>query len=253
MAREAAAKAEVETRTGQVEPATAAHPRCQRRSRQVEILQQAVGQEHTGEGETRPEQLGQRSPGIFTAQEYFWMFYVPASQGHLYEIVKPGERAGPGQCHAILDAAANVDADSVTASNSTYEYAGIDASRPELLYTKTLTCAAACCRDRSSISLTSRGCPFEAFTGRWRQQTVHSVHGVARVAAEKAVSTRDFAVRMQSEHLYAVYGGYKEKGNRPYWLVWCIKAPSTIPNSSSRRITSSGAGRSATHGSPTFS
>ena len=55
------------------------------------------------------------------------------------------------------------------------------------------------------------------------------MHGVARVAAEKAVSTRDFAMRMQSEHLYAVYGGYKEKGNRPYWLVWCIKAPYEAP------------------------
>ena len=36
-------------------------------------------------------------------------------------------------------------------------------------------------------------------------------------------------MRMQSEHLYAVYGGYKEKGNRPYWLVWCIKAPYEAP------------------------
>mmetsp|Transcript_2447 Transcript_2447/g.5140 ORF Transcript_2447/g.5140 Transcript_2447/m.5140 type:complete len:98 (+) Transcript_2447:9-302(+) len=57
------------------------------------------------------------------------MYYAPAPQRNL-QIVKPGETAGVGQFHAVLDAAANVDADSVTASNSTYEYAGIDASHP---------------------------------------------------------------------------------------------------------------------------
>jgi len=122
-----------------------------------------------------------------------------------------------------------VDADSVTASNETYEYAGIDASQPEMLYTKTFTCAAKCCRDRSSISMDSRACPFFAFTGRWQQQTVHAMHGVARVPAEKRIKASGFAKSMRFEHLYAVFGGHKELGDRPYWLIWCIKLPYSAP------------------------
>ena len=220
-------EAEMETRGAVVEQPSASR-RCRRRSRQVEILQQAAGQEHTTQGETRTEQQGQRAQGIFTAQKYFWMYFAPGPNSGL-QIVKPGERAGPGQCHAILDAAANLDADSVTASNETYEYAGIDASQPEMLYTKTFTCAASCCRDRSSISLDSRACPFLAFTGRWQQQTVHAMHGVTRVAAEKRVAASEFAKRMKVDHLYAVFGSYKELGDRPYWLLWCIQLPYQAP------------------------
>lgn len=202
---------------------------ARRRSRQVKILQQAAGQEHTSQGETRDVQQGQRSRGIYSASAYFWMYYAPAPQGHQLQRVAPGERAGPGQCHAVLDPAANVDADSVVGSNSTYEFAGIDASQPELLFTKTLTCACPVCRDPTSIALESRGCSFSAFTGRWHQQTVHSTHGVVRVAAEKALSACDFAKRMQSEHLYAVFGSYAERGGRPYWLLRCTKAPYEAP------------------------
>jgi hypothetical protein len=220
-------EAEMETRGAVVEQPSASRSR-RRRSRQVEILQQAAGQEHTTQGETRTEQQGQRAQGIFTAQKYFWMYFAPGPNSGL-QIVKPGERAGPGQCHAILDAAANLDADSVTASNETYEYAGIDASQPEMLYTKTFTCAASCCRDRSSISLDSRACPFLAFTGRWQQQTVHAMHGVTRVAAEKRVAASEFAKRMKVDHLYAVFGSYKELGDRPYWLLWCIQLPYQAP------------------------
>ena len=129
----------------------------------------------------------------------------------------------------MLDAAANVDADSVAGSNSTYEFAGIDANRPELLLTKTLTCACIFCRDPTSIALGSMGCPFSAFTGRWQQQTVHSTHGVALIAKEKAMSAKEFASRMQSNHLYAVFGGWLERDGRRYWLVWCTKAPYEAP------------------------
>ena len=82
-------------------------------------MQQAAGQEHTSQGETRDVQQGQRSRGIYSASAYFWMYYAPAPQGHQLQRVAPGERAGPGQCHAVLDPAANVDADSVVGSNST--------------------------------------------------------------------------------------------------------------------------------------
>ena len=187
-----------------------------------------AGQEHTSEGELRYEQQGRRAPGIFSAAAYFWMYYAPAPQGER-TLVKPGERAGPGQCHAVLDPAENVDADSVTASNSTYEFAGIDASQPEMLYTKTFTCACRACRECTSVSLVYRECPYEAFTGRWHQQTVEAIRGVARKAAEKRMAARDFAKDMCAEHLYAVFGSYAELGGRPYWLLWCIKAPYQAP------------------------
>ena len=224
-AREAAEAAVSETRNAAMVPA-AKRPR---RNRQVEILEQATGQEHTSDGQLRSEQQRQREPGIFSASAYFWMYYAP---GPLRDprLVKPGDEARPGECHAVLDVAANVDADSVTASNSTYEYAGIDAQRPELLYTKTFTCACAVCRERSSISLDFRRCPFAAFTGRWQQQTVHSVQGIARVAAERRLDARVFATSMQAEHLYAVFGSFAERGGRPYWLLWCKRAPYQAPS-----------------------
>ena len=159
----------------------------------------------------------------------YWLYYAPAPQRDLV-IVKPGDRALPGQCHAVLDAAANLDADSVTASNATYEFAGVDAMQPELLYTKTFTCACMPCRDPASIGLEYRGCPFYEFTGRWQQQTVHAFHGVARVAAEKRKSAREFAELMKEEHLYAVFGSHYEMDGHPYWLLWCKKAPYKAPS-----------------------
>ena len=114
-------------------------------------------------------------------------------------------------------------------ANSTYEYAGIDATRPELLYTKTFTCGAPCCRDVSSIALGDRRCPYAASTGRWQQQTTHSFVGVAHIAAEKRQAAVEFARRMQVEHLYAVFGSYLELGGRPYWLLWCVALPYQAP------------------------
>ena len=75
--------------------------------------------------------------------------------------------------HAVLDPAANVDADAVTGSNATYEYAGIDARQPELLFTKAFTCYCPPCRDSASVRLDYCSCAFLECTGRWQQQTVH--------------------------------------------------------------------------------
>jgi hypothetical protein len=191
----------------------------------LEILQQGANEEHLPTvGQTRVEETGKRKPGIFTAAAYYWMYYAPAP-GRDLEIVKPGEHAGPGQCHAVLDPLANLDGDSVSASNSTYEFAGIDAERPELLYRKTFTCACSQCREPTSIGMLRYGCPFEVYTGRWRQQTVYAAKGVVRAAAHKRMEARDFARQVRAEQLYAVYGSYYERGGQPYWLLWCRKAP----------------------------
>ena len=58
---------------------------------------------------------------------------------------------------------------------------------------------------------------------------MHAMHGVTRVAAEKRVAASEFAKRMKVEHLYAVFGSYKELGDRPYWLLWCIQLPYQAP------------------------
>ena len=95
-----------------------------RRSRVVQIWRPEAGQESTSAGVVREQQQGQQEPGIFTAAAYYWMFYELAPRRDLVDVA-PGEVAGPGQCHAVLDPAANLDADSVAGSNSTYEYAGV--------------------------------------------------------------------------------------------------------------------------------
>lgn len=219
-AREAAADAadEVEARG----TATTLAPR-KRRRRVIQITAQAAGQEHTKEGDVRQVEQGPRKPGIFTARRYFWGYYAPANQGGSTCTVVPlGQVAKPGECHALLDAAANTDADAVAGSNATYEYAGMDAAQPEMLFTRTFTCAcAACCRP-GTVSVSYRECPFMASTGRWHQQTVHSAHGVARVAAQSRQKVQDFAKRAQPDQIFAVFGSFTD-GGRPYWLLLCKK------------------------------
>uniref|UniRef100_A0A7S0L7M8 Uncharacterized protein n=1 Tax=Coccolithus braarudii TaxID=221442 RepID=A0A7S0L7M8_9EUKA len=36
-------------------------------------------------------------------------------------------------------------------------------------------------------------------------------------------------MRMQAEHLYAVFGGHAERGGRPYFLLWCTRVPYQAP------------------------
>jgi len=218
-AREAAADAadEIEAR------GTATLAPRKRRRRVIQITEQAAGQEHTKEGDVREVEQGPRKPGIFTARRYFWGYYAPANQGGSTCTVVPlGQVAKPGECHALLDAAANTDADAVAGSNATYEYAGMDAAQPEMLFTRTFTCACAACRRPGTVSVSYRECPFMTSTGRWRQQTVHSAHGVARVAAQSRQKVQDFAKRTQPDQMFAVFGSFTD-GGRPYWLLLCKK------------------------------
>ena len=125
--------------------------------------------------------------------------------------------------------------ESVDNSNSLYEYAGIDETQPELLYAKTFTCTAECCRRRDAISTEFRGCKFAEYTGRWRQETVQAKGaGEQRLIATRRLQAREFGEQMSAEHLYAVFGGYAEKGGRPYWLLWskskAYKAPKAPDN-----------------------
>ena len=51
--------------------------------------------------------------------------------------------------------------------------------QPELLYTRTYSCACATCREPSSVTIDNCSCPVASTVGRWRQQTIHSVVNVA--------------------------------------------------------------------------
>lgn len=200
-----------------------------RRSRRtVTILQQGAGQEGTTEGQLREEEQKKRS-GIFTASRYFWGYFAPAPtlQGAQQPTIVPvGTIAREGECHAVLDAASNLDADPVPWSNSTYEYAEIDPEQPEMLFTRAFTCACEPCRGKDAVSLQYRDCPYLAYTGRsytgrWRQQTVHAAVAVSRVAAEQREKVEDFSKSTKVGQLCAVFGGFSERGGRPYWLLLC--------------------------------
>ena len=52
---------------------------------------------------------------------------------------------------------------------------------------------------------------------------MHAFQGAAVKAAEKRKDTGIFALMTQAEHLYAVFGSHRERGGRPYWLLWCVK------------------------------
>ena len=229
-AREAAAAAAAEA-WARGSAATEPEPK-RRKTRTVTILQQAAGQEDTSEGQLREEAQKKRR-GIFTAASYKWLIYAPA---HTHagatqpKIVPLDTVAKVGECHATLDAAANVDADQVLWSNSIYEMAGIDATQPEMLFAKAFTCACKPCRGPNAVRVSYRDCPFLTQTGRWRQLTVQAIGSVSRVAAEKREKEGDFAKSTKAEQLYAVFSSFAERGGRAYWLLRCKKPGYQAPS-----------------------
>ena len=118
-----------------------------RQARTRTILTQAPGMEASAEGERRIEIEVPRERGMFTASNYFWLYYAAEGVRGLTKQVGVNEGSGPhgaaaaGEYHAILSNAAAVDADSIAGSNSTYDFSGTDAKRPELLYIRTYSCA----------------------------------------------------------------------------------------------------------------
>eukprot|EP00962_Isochrysis_galbana_P048700 scaffold20367_cov100-Isochrysis_galbana.AAC.2 len=66
-------------------------------------------------------------------------------------------------------------------------------------------------------------------TGRWRQQTVHSAHGVGRVVAQSRQKVQDFAKLTKPDQIFAVFGSFAERGGRPYWLLLCKKGAYRAP------------------------
>ena len=229
----------VEPATAAVEPATAGEPpsKRKRKARERQILCQAPGMEASGTaGEQRVEVEGSKRRGMFAAAGYFWLYYsvdphrkrIPVEEAS-GELAQAGHKlvlAQAGECHGYLDLTVETDADSIEGSNSTYEFAGVCADQPELLYTRTYSCVCASCRGDGTINREYSGCPFMGTVGKWRQQTIHSAANVTKQVQVQRQDSRIFASRMEPDKLYAAYASYREElGGRDYWLLRTKAAP----------------------------
>ena len=182
------------------------------------------------DGEERIQVEAPPRPGIFTASKYFWLYYAADGVKGLTKKVGINEGSGPhgsavhGEYHTLLLDAADTDADSIPGSNSTYEFVGMHADKPELLYTRTYSCACAICREPSSVALGPSRCPLVGTVGCWRQQTIHSATGVAAQRKVALEGIKEFQAKIKPDKLYAAYASYREElGGRPYWLL-CTKS-----------------------------
>ena len=128
-----------------------------------------------------------------------------------------------GECHALLDAAEDLDADSIPGSNSTYEFAGVREDNPEMLYTRTYSCACLKCRESSrdakAVNAEYSDCPCRNTVGRWQQQTIHSSANVVKQRQVQRLDSKVFATFIKPDSLYAAYASSRERGQRDYWLL----------------------------------
>ena len=136
-----------------------------------------------------------------------------------------GEVAGMGECHAVLDDAAALDADAVKGSNSTYVFAGIDAAKGESVFTCTYLCRCPACRAQPLPCTEYTSCPYILTTGKWMQHTCLSDTGIVQQKQRQKEATATFALRVEADRPYAAYGSFKEQlGKRPYWLLRSVTA-----------------------------
>ena len=208
--------------------------RATRKLREVRITSKASGDESSDGGEVRVITQRHKELGIFTASSYMWLYYAVYPAPGI-SIVPVGTLAGPNEAHAILDPCENYDADAVPNSNATYEFAGVDAERPGLLYSKTLPCVLpGCCRESTMVSLT-HSCPFWATTGKWRQNTVQPIANVPLQQQKQRLDVRIFRLQMaecEPVATYAVYADPKnlDTGKHPYWLIETVGHPYSAPH-----------------------
>ena len=157
-------------------------------------------------GESREVQWGQREPGMFSASNYFWLYY--SAKPGLKE-VPIGQLAQPGECHATLDEDANIDADSIPGSNSTYDFTGASIDHQELLYTRTYACACRTCCQPSSVSVDYSSCPNITTVGRFLQQTIHGAVNIVKAKKDQRLQTADFARKIVPDHPYGAFASFQ--------------------------------------------
>ena len=94
------------------------------------------------------------------------------------------------------------------------------ADRPDLLYTRTYSCACPSCREPSTVSIDYVECPAVAAVGRWRQQFIAGKGNEAALRRVQLEDIKDFRLKIKPNKLYAAYASYREElGGRPYWLL----------------------------------
>ena len=154
------------------------------------------------DGDLRVETEAPRPPRMFAASNYFWLYYAADGVQGLTKKVGinqgsgPHGSAAPGEYHALLLDAADTDADSISGSNSTYEFVGMHSDKPELLYKRTYSCACATCKKLSSVAVENCSCPVVSTVGRWRQQTIHSAVNVVAQRKVMLEGIKEFQVKM---------------------------------------------------------
>ena len=211
--------ADAEVSTAATEQAGADEPRPSKRRRRPHkwtILSQAPGSESSSSGVRREEEQQAKRPGMFAASNYFWVFYS-ARPG--LKVVPIGQLAQMGECHGYLDSDADMDADSISGSNSTYDFAGVCPEQPELLDTRVYPCACRHCRRPGAVGVEYASCPYMSTCGQFKQRTIHGATGVAKRREVQKVKVEVFAGAIKADHLYAAYASYRERGNRDYWLL----------------------------------
>ena len=164
--------------------------RHKRTPREVTILSQAPGSEASCAGEERTEVQQRKPPGMFSASNYFWLYYSTRLSA---KVVPVGQLAAEGECHALLDDAEDVDADSIPGSNSTYEFIGARADLPELLFIRTYACACRSCRVPSAVCTEYAACPHLRTVGGFRQETIHPATNVTKQRKGQLVDAKTFA------------------------------------------------------------
>ena len=201
-------------------------PKRARAPRKLQIFTQAPGTEAGSEGVMRTVEQQARRPGLFSASRYFWLYYAAAGVPGLTDKVEVGTLAERGQYHAILDDSVDMDADSIAGSNSTYEFAGVDAARPELLYTRIYPCVCRRCRDPDlPVREDYSDCPHMTTVGKFMQQTIHEATGVTKQRQVQRGKAEVFGRGIKCDSLYAAYASHDERGARKYWLLKVVKRP----------------------------
>lgn len=199
-----------------VEQPTEPPAKRQRTSRKVVVISQQSGTEAGTSGARHINEWGRNEPGMFSASNYFWLYYS-ANPG--LKEVPVGQLAQPGECHATLDEAADIDADSIPGSNSTYEFVGTSVDHPELLYIRTYPCACRKCVEPAAVSTEYSNCPNMGMVGCFVQHTIRGATNVVKQRTVQRMKVADLASGIKAECLYAAFASFRERGDRSYWLL----------------------------------
>ena len=196
--------------------------RAKRAARTRTILTQAPGLEASAEGESRTETEQPRGARMFTASNYFWLYFAVEPATGLVKVAVnggsgPHGSAATGECHDVIDNAEDVDADSIHGSNSTYDFAGLTRERPEDLFTRTYSCSCPPCRDVSAISSEYSECHYMSTVGKWRLSACRSDKGVQQQRLEQIKDVATFAKEIKPETLYGAFGAYAEVPSLDRW------------------------------------